>query len=243
MPIGGHAERPASHSHRLCDLPPRGSSWPPRATPSFPDSTPAPCSAATSTTSSWSPWGCSVRLESSSSATERLAWGLIAAGILAWTFGEIYYTGVLWTNPAPPVPSPADAGYLLFPTLMLGGLIVLLRSRIARHAGHPARRWPDGGAGDRRGRRRDRLSDRARFRLRRSARNRQRPSATRSPTSCSAASSSVPWAAPAGAWTARGPCSAPASSPSGSPTPSTSSRSPRAPTNRQAGSTPAGGSA
>ena len=60
---------------------------------------------------------------------ERLAWGLIAAGILAWTFGEIYYTGVLWTNPAPPVPSPADTGYLLFPTLMLGGLIVLLRSR------------------------------------------------------------------------------------------------------------------
>ncbi|HYI35619.1 MAG TPA: diguanylate cyclase [Thermoleophilaceae bacterium] len=61
---------------------------------------------------------------------ERLAWGLIAAGILAWTFGEIYYTGVLWTAETVPVPSPADAGYLLWPALMMAGLVVLLRSRV-----------------------------------------------------------------------------------------------------------------
>jgi two-component system, cell cycle response regulator len=60
---------------------------------------------------------------------ERLAWALIGAGVLAWTFGEIYYTGVLWTVETVPVPSPADAGYLLMPLLILAGLIVLLRSR------------------------------------------------------------------------------------------------------------------
>src|ERR671914_2845172 len=60
---------------------------------------------------------------------ERLAWALIGAGVLAWAFGEIYYTAVLWTDPAPPVPSLADAGYLLFPPLTLAGALVLLRVR------------------------------------------------------------------------------------------------------------------
>ena len=60
---------------------------------------------------------------------ERLAWGLIAAGVLAWTFGEIYYTCVLWTVDDVPVPSPADAGYLLMPPLVLTGVLGLLRSR------------------------------------------------------------------------------------------------------------------
>jgi len=60
---------------------------------------------------------------------ERLAWGLIGAGVLAWTFGEIYYTGVLWTVETVPVPSPADGGYLLMPPLVLAGLVLLLRSR------------------------------------------------------------------------------------------------------------------
>ena len=60
---------------------------------------------------------------------ERAAWGFIGAGILAWTFGEIYYTGVLWTVEEVPVPSPADAGYLLMPPLMLVGVLLLLRSR------------------------------------------------------------------------------------------------------------------
>jgi len=60
---------------------------------------------------------------------ERLAWGLIGAGVLAWTLGEIYYTAVLWTVDTVPVPSPADAGYLLMAPLVLAGLVVLLRSR------------------------------------------------------------------------------------------------------------------
>ena len=60
---------------------------------------------------------------------ERLAWGLIGAGILAWTFGETYYTVVLWTAETVPVPSPADGGYLLMPALVLAGVLALLRAR------------------------------------------------------------------------------------------------------------------
>jgi two-component system, cell cycle response regulator len=73
--------------------------------------------------------------------SERVAWLLIASGVLAWTLGEIYYTAVLWTDADPPIPSLADAGYLLFPPLALAGAILLLRTR-AR--GIPRRRWLDG---------------------------------------------------------------------------------------------------
>jgi two-component system cell cycle response regulator len=72
---------------------------------------------------------------------ERVAWALIGAGVLAWSLGEIYYTAVLWTEPAPPIPSPADAGYLLFPPLVLAGSLTLLR---ARARGVPRRLWVDG---------------------------------------------------------------------------------------------------
>ncbi len=72
---------------------------------------------------------------------ERTAWGLIGAGVLAWTLGEVYYTAVLWNDSDPPIPSLADAGYLLFPVLLLAGGIVLLRTR-AR--GVPRRLWVDG---------------------------------------------------------------------------------------------------
>ncbi len=59
--------------------------------------------------------------------TERIAWLLLAAGVASWTGGEIYYTVVLWTDPSPPVPSPADAGYLLFPLFATAGFAVLAR--------------------------------------------------------------------------------------------------------------------
>ena len=72
---------------------------------------------------------------------ERLAWALIGAGLLAWALGEIYYTAVLWTATDPPIPSLADAGYLLFAPLVLAGSLVLLRSR-AR--GVSRRLWVDG---------------------------------------------------------------------------------------------------
>jgi diguanylate cyclase (GGDEF)-like protein len=60
---------------------------------------------------------------------ERAAWLLLGGGVLAWTFGEIYYTAVLWDDSSPPIPSPADIGYLLFPLLALAGMLLLLRSR------------------------------------------------------------------------------------------------------------------
>jgi two-component system cell cycle response regulator len=72
---------------------------------------------------------------------ERLAWALIGSGVLAWGFGEIYYTAVLWTATDPPIPSLADAGYLLFPPLVLAGSLVLLR---ARARGVSRRLWVDG---------------------------------------------------------------------------------------------------
>ena len=71
--------------------------------------------------------------------------------------GEIYYTAVLWDDPDPPIPSPADAGYLLFPPLALLGALALLRAR-ARDV--PARLWIDGvtaALGVARGQRRDRV--------------------------------------------------------------------------------------
>jgi two-component system cell cycle response regulator len=72
---------------------------------------------------------------------ERVAWLLIGFGVLAWSAGEVFYTAVLWTESDPPIPSPADIGYLLFPPLTLAGGLLLLRSR-AR--GVPRRRWLDG---------------------------------------------------------------------------------------------------
>jgi two-component system, cell cycle response regulator len=76
-----------------------------------------------------------------SSRRERRAWLLIGAAVAAWTFGEIYYTAVLWTADEIPIPSPADAGYLLFAPLMLAGVVALLRSR-ARDV--PGTLWADG---------------------------------------------------------------------------------------------------
>ncbi len=72
---------------------------------------------------------------------ERKAWLLVGLGMLAWTFGEVYYTAVLWTDPNPPIPSPADGGYLLFPPLCLVGLILLLRRRAGAL---PGALWADG---------------------------------------------------------------------------------------------------
>ena len=72
---------------------------------------------------------------------ERVAWLLIGLGVAAWAFGELYFTVVLWSDSSPPVPSPADGGYLSLPPLIFIGLIVLARSRIK---GLPKTIWADG---------------------------------------------------------------------------------------------------
>ncbi len=72
---------------------------------------------------------------------ERLAWTLIGSGLACWIGGETYFTLVLWDDASPPVPSPADLGFLLFPPLMFAGIILLLRSRVR---GLPRMLWVDG---------------------------------------------------------------------------------------------------
>ncbi|MBS1679714.1 MAG: diguanylate cyclase [Actinobacteria bacterium] len=72
---------------------------------------------------------------------ERTAWLLIGAGLLVWTGGEIYYEAAVSISGSVPIPSPADAGYLLFYPLTYAGLIVLLRERIGTF---PFTRWLDG---------------------------------------------------------------------------------------------------
>ena len=63
--------------------------------------------------------------------TERLPWLLIGLGLAGWTAGEAVYVTVMWDDTSPPIPSPADYGYLLLPALLLPGLWLLLRSRAA----------------------------------------------------------------------------------------------------------------
>jgi two-component system cell cycle response regulator len=72
---------------------------------------------------------------------ERTAWLLLGLGVTAWVLGELYFTAVLWTDASPPVPSPADAGYLMLPPLVFAGLLFLARSRIR---GLPRTLWVDG---------------------------------------------------------------------------------------------------
>jgi len=57
-------------------------------------------------------------------------WAFIGAGGLCWAAGDIYWTLAL-SNVNPPVPSWADAGYLLFCPLAFAGILSLVRQRIS----------------------------------------------------------------------------------------------------------------
>jgi two-component system cell cycle response regulator len=61
---------------------------------------------------------------------ERAAWIVVGLAVLAWTLGELYFTAVLWSDTAPPVPSPADAGYLSLPPLVILGVVLLTQARV-----------------------------------------------------------------------------------------------------------------
>jgi two-component system, cell cycle response regulator len=73
--------------------------------------------------------------------SERLAWGLLGLALAIWTAGEIYYALALTGTETVPIPSPADAGYLLFYPVAYLALIVLLRARVGSF---PVARWLDG---------------------------------------------------------------------------------------------------
>jgi diguanylate cyclase (GGDEF)-like protein len=75
------------------------------------------------------------------SREERPAWLLIGFGVLAWALGNLYYTIVLYDMESPPIPSLADAGFLLFPVLAMIGVLALLR---ARTRDVPKTLWTDG---------------------------------------------------------------------------------------------------
>src|SRR5215210_5454970 len=72
---------------------------------------------------------------------EQAAWLLIGIGVLAWALGNVYYTAVLYDMEDPPIPSPADVGFLLFPVLAIAGVFTLVR---ARTRDVPKTLWTDG---------------------------------------------------------------------------------------------------
>jgi two-component system cell cycle response regulator len=82
-------------------------------------------------------------LRAASDERERAGWLLIGLGCASWTAGEIYFTAALWDLHQIPVPSWADVGYLGFPPLVFGGIMLLARSR-ARHMSATA--WIDAAA-------------------------------------------------------------------------------------------------
>src|SRR5215217_3853443 len=72
---------------------------------------------------------------------ERGAWLLVGIGVLAWALGNVYYTAVLYDMDEPPIPSPADVGFLLLPVLAIIGVLALVR---ARTRDVPTTLWTDG---------------------------------------------------------------------------------------------------
>ena len=66
---------------------------------------------------------------------ERGAWLLMGMGVLAWGLGLLYYTFFQWDLETIPVPSPADAGYLLVYPPIWAALVLLYRSRIRGRSG------------------------------------------------------------------------------------------------------------
>ncbi|HYH89930.1 MAG TPA: diguanylate cyclase [Solirubrobacteraceae bacterium] len=75
---------------------------------------------------------------------ERAAWLLIGLGLLSWSLGLLYYTLVQWDLEVIPIPSLADAGYLLIYPPVYAALVLLYRSRMR---GRSRALWIDGAIG------------------------------------------------------------------------------------------------
>jgi two-component system cell cycle response regulator len=73
---------------------------------------------------------------------QRLAWTLMTVSLACWTVGDMLWTVWLDQIAHPPVPSIADAFYLLMYPAMYGSLMSLLRSRTRQAV---AAQWLDGG--------------------------------------------------------------------------------------------------
>ena len=97
----------------------------------------------TSRTTSTTPLACRGRHVSAarSRGGGGAAWVSIAAGIFAWTFGDIYYTFALQDLASQPFPSFADLGYLGFYVPVFVGLGLLVRSSVVDFRGFV---WVDG---------------------------------------------------------------------------------------------------
>ena len=72
---------------------------------------------------------------------ERTGWLAIGVGILVWTTGDVYWTVELGDRDKIPYPSLADALYLAAYPLLFAGIILIVRSRVARF--RPSQ-WLDG---------------------------------------------------------------------------------------------------
>lgn len=57
--------------------------------------------------------------------SDRVAWGLLAAGLAAWTAGDIYYAAFVSDTSPIPYPSLSDGLYLMMYVALLGGLRAL----------------------------------------------------------------------------------------------------------------------
>jgi diguanylate cyclase (GGDEF)-like protein len=68
-------------------------------------------------------------LRAFSSEEERRGWILLAVGLACFGFGDVYWTFILKTEDHIPLPSPADAGYLLFYPFVYAALVFLVRAR------------------------------------------------------------------------------------------------------------------
>jgi len=72
---------------------------------------------------------------------ERLAWALIAFGLVAWSAADLNYTFVLSKLEEPPYPSISDAGWLVFYPACWIAVVLLTRRRIREFQGSL---WLDG---------------------------------------------------------------------------------------------------
>ena len=134
-PAGAGPRRPSSPPWRAwAPTPPRRpspSAAPPRTASSRPGSTPGCC---------WWPPRCASPAVCSS-RSERAAWLILGAGILAWAGGEIYWNVASPTSPSRRSPTCADLLWFAFFPCCYVAMVLLVRARVREFR---ASLWLDG---------------------------------------------------------------------------------------------------